>query len=106
MQRGTFKRALPALAAACLVHGWSGVSAAQDGNARPALQGEQRGGPPPQPQHPRRPPPEAFSACEGKQEGADCSVTFRDKTIEGVCVAPDKEELFCMPNDMPEPPRT
>lgn len=57
------------------------------------------------PQHgPRRPPPEAFSACEGKSEGAACNVTFHERTHEGVCVAPSEEQLFCMPNDMPPPP--
>jgi hypothetical protein len=52
----------------------------------------------------RKPPPEAFSACEGKSEGAECSVSFRDQTRDGVCVAPADEPLFCMPNDMPPPP--
>lgn len=56
------------------------------------------------PRGPRRPPPEAFRACEGKAEGAECSVAFRGDTLEGVCVAPQSEELFCMPNDMPPPP--
>ena len=97
------RRHLLAAVAACLVHTWSGVSAAQDGESKPALRSEERGGPPPQHEHPRRPPPETFSACEGKQAGAECTVTFRERTIEGVCVAPDKEELFCMPNDMPPP---
>jgi hypothetical protein len=57
------------------------------------------------PAHARhRPPPEAFSACSGKSEGAECSVTFRERTLDGVCVAPHDDELFCMPNDMPPPP--
>jgi hypothetical protein len=77
-----------------------GGAMAQDGDGRPAGRGGDRGGPP----H-RRPPPEAFSACEGKAEGTQCQVSFHDKTIDGVCVAPQQEELFCMPNDMPPPPR-
>jgi hypothetical protein len=77
-----------------------GAASAQDGDAKPAGgHSDERGGPP----H-RRPPPEAFSACQGKSEGAQCTVSFHDKTHDGVCVAPGKEELFCMPNDMPPPP--
>ena len=56
------------------------------------------------PPHGRRPPPEAFSACEGKSEGAECTVSFRERTLEGVCVAPESDSLFCMPNDLPPPP--
>lgn len=63
----------------------------------------------------RRPPPEAFRACEGKSEGAECSVAFRGETLDGVCVAPPVDrrgpaseqndaELFCMPKDLPPPP--
>ncbi len=53
----------------------------------------------------RRPPPEAFAACEGKADGAECKVEFRGEVIEGVCIAPRSEDgLFCMPNDMPPPP--
>lgn len=70
---------------------------AQDGS--PASHRDDQGG-----HGPRRPPPEAYSACEGKSEGAECQVNFRERTIEGVCVAPQKDELFCMPNDMPQPP--
>jgi hypothetical protein len=52
----------------------------------------------------RRPPPEAFQACEGKNEGAECKVTFRGQTLDGVCITPPDEQPFCMPNDMPPPP--
>lgn len=52
----------------------------------------------------RRPPPEAFNACQGKSEGSECSVSFRDRTLEGVCVLAPDEQLFCLPNDMPPPP--
>ena len=58
----------------------------------------------PPPPHGRRPPPEAFSACEGKSEGAECTVSFHEHTLEGVCVAPQSDSLFCMPNDLPPPP--
>jgi hypothetical protein len=104
MLRRTFKTPLSALAAIWLVHTASGVGAAQDADTEPAARGEQQDGPRPR-KHPRRPPPEAFSACEGKQEGAECQVSFRERTLEGVCRAPEKEELFCLPNDLPPPPR-
>jgi hypothetical protein len=52
----------------------------------------------------RRPPPEAFSACSGKSQGAACSLTFHERTLQGVCVAPPDDDLFCMPNEMPPPP--
>jgi len=53
----------------------------------------------------RRPPPEAFAACEGKAEGSECKVEFHGDVMEGVCIAPRSEdEVFCMPNDMPPPP--
>jgi hypothetical protein len=55
-------------------------------------------------QGPPRPPPEAFSACEGKAEGAACQVEFHGEVHAGTCVAPNQQELFCLPNDMPPPP--
>ncbi|MDB4974286.1 MAG: hypothetical protein JWN48_2627 [Myxococcaceae bacterium] len=59
-------------------------------------------GPPP-PGH-RGPPPEAFTACQDRTEGADCTVSFHDRSLEGLCVRADQAALFCMPNQMPEPP--
>ena len=56
------------------------------------------------PQGHRKPPPEAFTACQGKSKAADCTVTFHDKTLEGICVLEDQAALFCMPHDMPAPP--
>ena len=88
-----------ALGLAALALDLIGVAAAQD--ARPASHVDERGGPGGH----RRPPAEAFNACDGKKEGAECQVQFRDRTLTGVCVAPNSEELFCMPNDMPPPPR-
>ena len=53
----------------------------------------------------RKPPPEAFAACEGKAEGAECKVDFRGDVLEGVCIAAHSDDgPFCMPNDMPPPP--
>jgi len=61
---------------------------------------------PPPPHH--GPPPEAFDACSGKSEGDACTVTFRDKSLEGKCLAPPKDagesRLFCAPPLPPEPP--
>jgi len=54
---------------------------------------------------PHGPPPEAFDACAGKTEGANPSVTFHDKTLDGTCLSPPKDagetRLFCAP---PHPP--
>lgn len=58
----------------------------------------------PPPRAGRRPPPEAFEACQGRSDGAECSVAFRGETLDGVCVAPPDDELFCLPNDLPPPP--
>jgi|GEM_PF-4082938 len=54
---------------------------------------------------PPRPPAEAFAACEGKADGDSCEVTFHGEAHAGTCVAPRAEELFCLPHDMPPPPR-
>jgi hypothetical protein len=54
---------------------------------------------------PREPPPFAFEACSGKAEGDDCSVQFHDETEPGSCLAFLDQRLFCMPHDMPPPPR-
>jgi hypothetical protein len=59
--------------------------------------------------HHRGPPPEAFTACDGKADGDACSVTFHDNTAHaGTCEAPhhesDGKRLACRPNDLPPPP--
>ncbi len=51
----------------------------------------------------RKPPPEAFSACQGKETAAQCSVQLRDFTVSGACAADDAGALFCRP-DRPPPP--
>ena len=53
---------------------------------------------------PPRPPAEAFEAYQGKSEGSACEVDFHGDILDGVCIAPNDEELFCMPSDMPPPP--
>jgi hypothetical protein len=57
-------------------------------------------------ERPHGPPPAAFEACAGKSAGDSCTVTFRDRTIDGTCKAfPEDDRLFCRPNHAPpEPP--
>jgi hypothetical protein len=53
---------------------------------------------------PGGPPPEAFTACEGKAEGDQCSFERRDgSTVEGVCKKDrrDADKLVCAPNGPP-----
>lgn len=60
---------------------------------------------------PRPPPEEAFTACEGKAAGAECTVTFGGRSLTGTCLAPpphvSETRLFCAPprpsNDGPPP---
>ncbi len=53
----------------------------------------------------RRPPQEAFAACEGREVGSACTVELHDRTIEGTCrEGRDGDGLFCMPR-RPEPPK-
>lgn len=57
------------------------------------------------------PPPEAFTACEGKTAGATCTVAFDAHTLDGTCLAPppharDAGEscLACAPPHPHHPP--
>jgi hypothetical protein len=52
------------------------------------------------------PPPEAFTACEGKNAGDGCAATMRGgHTERGTCMAaPDDGRLFCRPARPPGPP--
>ncbi|APR83396.1 Hypothetical protein A7982_08745 [Minicystis rosea] len=51
------------------------------------------------------PPPEAFTACDGKARGDTCSVQFHDTAVQGTCDAPpDASKLACRPNHPPPPP--
>ncbi|MFT3773352.1 MAG: hypothetical protein QM820_48855 [Minicystis sp.] len=57
-------------------------------------------------QHPphHAPPPEAFTACDGKAKGDACSVQIHDHTLQGTCDAPPNESrLACRPNHPPPP---
>jgi hypothetical protein len=50
-------------------------------------------------------PPEAYAACDSKQEGDACSVPIRDREIQGTCTSGDTAgRLFCRPSE-PPPPR-
>lgn len=62
--------------------------------------------PPPGEGHPHHPPPpEAFTACDGKASDAACAVKLSDRTIDGVCRTPPPDSgetrLVCVP---PHPP--
>jgi hypothetical protein len=54
---------------------------------------------------PRRPPQEAFDACEGKAKNAECTVNFHGRTVTGKCrTAPDDQgPLACFPPMAPPP---
>lgn len=53
---------------------------------------------------PPRPPPEAYTACEGAADGDTCSVELREHVVTGRC-RPDREQaLYCHP-DRPPPRR-
>jgi hypothetical protein len=56
----------------------------------------------------RGPPPEAFTACEGKMSGEACVVHFDDTDTNGNCAKPPAESsetrLLCMPKDHPHGP--
>ena len=57
------------------------------------------------PHPPRKPPPEAFTACVKLKQGDTCSVKLPDRTVEGTCEAfPDTTELACRPDHPPPPP--
>lgn len=62
--------------------------------------------PPPPPGGHREPPPEAVAACKDKAEDAACTVTLRERTLEGACKrGPDgKGPLACAPPGPPPPP--
>ena len=52
--------------------------------------------------NPPAPPPEAFTACDGKARGDACTVQIHDHTMNGVCDAPPGESrLACRPSGPP-----
>ncbi len=53
--------------------------------------------------HHRGPPPKAFEACKSLAVGAECSVSFGEKTLSGTCrVGPSGEAAACVPARPPE----
>lgn len=55
-------------------------------------------------ERPPGPPPEAFDACDGLQEGDACSVaTPRGDVLAGICHALH-ERRVCVPDAPPPPP--
>lgn len=56
-------------------------------------------GPPP------TPPAEAVQACQGATDGAACTFTMGDRTLEGACrTTPDGRAFACAPSRPPGPP--
>jgi hypothetical protein len=53
---------------------------------------------------PQGPPPEAFDACDGADEGDACSVEMPDRTVTGVCreARGDEDGLVCVPDRPPQ----
>lgn len=57
------------------------------------------------PPHPPGPPPEAFTACDGKAAGDACSVSLHGTEVAGTCsTPPGNQALACRPNRPPPPP--
>ncbi len=62
------------------------------------------------PDHPPKPPKEAYTACANLIENDACTITTPNgNAIDGIC-APTLESkssstLACRPNDMPKPPQ-
>jgi hypothetical protein len=52
----------------------------------------------------RGPPPEAFTACKGKQAADACEVALGTRTITGKCEATPDSTLACRPDHPPGPP--
>jgi hypothetical protein len=56
------------------------------------------------PPHPG-PPPEAFTACEGKAVGDACTVSLHGTDLAGTCsTPPGNQGLACRPNHRPPRP--
>jgi hypothetical protein len=54
----------------------------------------------------RGPPPEAYTACESKAVGDDCTVSLHDVTVDGKCdVFGSDTRLSCRPNHPPPIPQ-
>ena len=52
------------------------------------------------------PPPEAIEACASASEGSSCSFSgLRGETLQGVCEIVRDDQLVCVPENAPEPPR-
>lgn len=51
---------------------------------------------------PQRPPPEAFTACQGKSTYEACSASFHGRPLNGTCSPADDNTLFCKPDRPPE----
>ena len=55
--------------------------------------------------HRHHPPPEALAACQGKEAGAACSFSHKERTVEGTCFTPASDKpLACRPVRAPAAP--
>ena len=53
---------------------------------------------------PRRPPPEALAACQGKAADAPCSFSHEGRSMTGTCFTPASDKpLACKPAGGPPP---
>lgn len=55
------------------------------------------------PPHP--PPPEAFEACANQDAGSLCRFDSPHGAIEGTCHPTPRQDLLCVPEGAPPPPR-
>lgn len=54
---------------------------------------------------PRRPPPEALAACEGKSAGTSCQFSHEGRDVSGTCFTPASDRpLACRPEGGPPGP--
>ncbi len=54
---------------------------------------------------PPAPPAESLQACQGLQDGAACSFTMGDRSVQGTCRnGPDGQPAACMPHRPHGPP--
>lgn len=59
-------------------------------------------------QRPRGAPPEALKACAGKSVGDSCEMQMRGQgsSVPGECIATPDDQIACMPEGAPPPPKS
>ena len=78
----------------------SGRTALADDGPPTAVPLQQGGGCPP---GPHNPPPEAFEACRGRNQGDACTVNTPHGTLTGTCETFPGQGLVCRPACPPPP---